>query len=208
MNNYNLMFPANAYDELYWAVQNKGDIATIYDNIAFILTDPLYDLTTEQKTHLTELFLAISKNGFVVFSPPKNPFLPLPMAVHNYFWVKPLSTKNYKRMQNPSRFVELVQFYQVEDGDRVWNGADLHWSMSTNVFSDIVHHNDLHDWRKPLSMVERLIKLYTNPGDTVLDPFCGSGVVAEACMRLDRGFICFDNNVELIAKTKERLKID
>jgi len=196
MSNY--MYVADASVELPAQANNSVD---------FILTDTLYDLTEKEKRALRQHFTRISINGFINFSPPENPFIPVDEATHNYFWTKPLSTKNYKRMVKPSRFVELCQFYQIEDAPRIWNGADLHWSMSTNILSDIVHHNTYHKWRKPLSLIERLIKLYTAPGNLVLDPFSGSGVVAEACIRLGRRYKCFDIDKGMIAETKERLSI-
>lgn len=191
-------YEADAYEEL-------KNFRSMGNNVDFVLTDPLYNLTTSQKTTLHQYFLSGSRFGYLVFSPPDNPFLPLQSASHNYFWMKPLSTKNYKKMRRPSNFVELAQFYQSHGQPKRWNAKDLHWSMSTNVAQDIVHHNDLHPWRKPLSLIKRFIKLYTNPGDVVLDPFAGSGVVAEACLQLDRKFICFDIDGELVEETKQRL---
>lgn len=176
----------------------------------FIIADPLYDLDLAQKEQLDFWFEGISKNGYVAFSSPENPFIEnVDDIIHHMFWIKPLSTKNYKAMKNPSRFVELMQYRQVFPEHRVWNGAKQHWSMSTNVYSDIVQEPMLHDqgWRKPLSLIKRLIKLYTNPGDTILDPFAGSGVVAEACMELGRGFVCFDNNADYVYSAKQRLNL-
>lgn len=126
-------------------------------------------------------------------------------STYNY-WIKPISTKNYKAMKNPSRFVELIQYSQGNIDNRVWNGKDYHWSMSTNVHTDIVHKQHHGEgWTKPLSLIERLIKLYTNHGDTVLDPFAGSGVVAEACMRLGRNSVSFDINKEYVIEATNRL---
>jgi site-specific DNA-methyltransferase (adenine-specific) len=52
--------------------------------------------------------------------------------------------------------------------------------------------NRLHPTQKPLALFELLIKTYTNEGDTVLDPFAGSGTTAEACARTNRGFIAIE----------------
>lgn len=176
----------------------------------FIIADPLYDLALSELELLDFWFTGLSRNGYVAFSPPENPFIPVAADVtHHYFWIKPLSTKNYKKMRNPSRFVELIQYKVVPETNRIWNGAKQHWSMSTNVFTDIVQEPMLHDkgWRKPLSLIKRLIKLYTNPGDTVLDPFAGSGVVAEACIQLDRNSVSFDINYDYVKEAKKRLKL-
>ncbi len=175
----------------------------------FIIADPMYDLPSDDLDTLDYWFNRLSINGYIAFSAPENPFISTAIdIVHHHYWIKPTSTKNYKAMKNPSRFVELIQYSQGNIDTRVWNGKDYHWSMSTNVHTDIVHKQHHGEgWTKPLALIERLIKLYTNPGDIVLDPFAGSGVVAEACMRLDRQFVCFDINEEYVTEAKERLGI-
>lgn len=46
-----------------------------------------------------------------------------------------------------------------------------------------------HPTQKPLSLLERVIRANTNPGDTVLDIFSGSGSTMIACDRTERNFI-------------------
>jgi site-specific DNA-methyltransferase (adenine-specific) len=46
----------------------------------------------------------------------------------------------------------------------------------------------------PLELPKRLIKLYSFKGDTVLDPFSGSGSTVLASKILGRNFIAFDTN--------------
>jgi DNA modification methylase len=48
--------------------------------------------------------------------------------------------------------------------------------------------------RKPSNVVARYIEYYTNPGDTVLDPFMGSGVTVVEAARLKRIGIGVDLN--------------
>lgn len=45
-----------------------------------------------------------------------------------------------------------------------------------------------HPTQKPLYITEKLIKLFTNENDVVLDLFMGTGTVAEACLRANRLF--------------------
>ncbi|MBE3040567.1 MAG: site-specific DNA-methyltransferase, partial [Chloroflexi bacterium] len=45
---------------------------------------------------------------------------------------------------------------------------------------------------KPLAIVESLLLNSTKEGDRVLDPFCGSGVVAVACKAHGRSAVCLD----------------
>lgn len=46
--------------------------------------------------------------------------------------------------------------------------------------------------QKPLALLERIISLSSNPGDIVLDPFCGCGTAIEASRRLSRRWIGID----------------
>lgn len=49
-----------------------------------------------------------------------------------------------------------------------------------------------HPNRKPLELCVELIEMSTKKGDLVLDPFVGSGTVAEACKITGRNFIAFE----------------
>lgn len=46
-----------------------------------------------------------------------------------------------------------------------------------------------HANEKPLRIVQQQVEVSTNPGDTVLDPFAGSGTTGVACVRTGRRFI-------------------
>jgi site-specific DNA-methyltransferase (adenine-specific) len=59
--------------------------------------------------------------------------------------------------------------------------------------------------QKPLAILERIIRASSNPGDTVLDFFAGSGTTGEAAHRLGRKFILIDNNNEAVEVMKKRL---
>ena len=50
--------------------------------------------------------------------------------------------------------------------------------------------------QKPLGVLERIVKVHSNPGDTVLDFFAGSGTAGEAAARNGRRFILIDSNPE------------
>lgn len=62
-----------------------------------------------------------------------------------------------------------------------------------------------HPTQKPVDLFEDLVKLHTNPGDTVLDSFTGSGATPMACLLTGRSFIGTELNEEYYTKTQERL---
>lgn len=51
-----------------------------------------------------------------------------------------------------------------------------------------------HETEKPLNIITDFVQLLSNKGDTVLDPFMGSGTTAIACINTDRNFIGFEIN--------------
>ena len=51
---------------------------------------------------------------------------------------------------------------------------------------------NLHDSAKPVPLFQFLIKNSTNKGETVLDPFMGSGTTAIACINTGRNYVGFE----------------
>ena len=52
--------------------------------------------------------------------------------------------------------------------------------------------------QKPIELLERIIRISTNEGDCVLDPFCGSGTTLVAAKLLGRKYIGIDTNPDAI----------
>lgn len=59
--------------------------------------------------------------------------------------------------------------------------------------------------QKPLELLERIISASSNPGDLVLDPFCGCGTSVAAAQKLGRRWIGVDITYLSIAVMKKRL---
>lgn len=60
--------------------------------------------------------------------------------------------------------------------------------------------------QKPLELLDRIIRCSTNPGDLILDAFCGSGSTLIAAQNANRKWIGIDVNPQAIQTTKSRLK--
>src|SRR6266540_4544594 len=60
--------------------------------------------------------------------------------------------------------------------------------------------------QKPLALLERIINASSNPGDVILDPFCGCGTAVAAAQKLGRRWIGIDITHLSIALMKNRLK--
>jgi len=60
--------------------------------------------------------------------------------------------------------------------------------------------------QKPLLLLERIIKLCSDEGDIILDPFCGSGTTCVASKLLNRKYIGIDKSLEAVKLTLNRLE--
>ncbi len=59
--------------------------------------------------------------------------------------------------------------------------------------------------QKPLGILERIVRVHSNPGDLVLDFFAGSGTTGEAAARNGRSFLLVDENPAAVAIMEKRL---
>ena len=56
--------------------------------------------------------------------------------------------------------------------------------------------NSPHPTAKPVGLLDWLVRTYSNSGEVVLDPFCGSGSCGAACLAAGRRFIGFEKDTE------------
>jgi site-specific DNA-methyltransferase (adenine-specific) len=62
-----------------------------------------------------------------------------------------------------------------------------------------------HPHHKPFSVLEPLVRTYSRPGDTILDPFAGSGSTPAAALRLGRRPACMEIEPEWAERVTRRL---
>jgi len=60
--------------------------------------------------------------------------------------------------------------------------------------------------QKPLGVLERIIRVHSNPGETVLDFFAGSGTTGEAAAKHGRSFVMVDESAVAVQIMEKRLK--
>ena len=97
---------------------------------------------------------------------------------------------------NPRRKIYFEESEGVAIQD-IWN--DFRDTRNQNVFVTG------YPTEKNPELLERIIKASSNPGDIVLDCFCGSGTTLEAASKLDRHWIGMDNSAEALETTLKRL---
>ena len=135
-----------------------------------------------------------------------------------------------KGIQIPSKeqWSKLCQVFKIDDNYNIlleqynmerykFNQPYIDFSVCTELqkeklkpYSEIWEYSkDKIDWfytSKPIKMLENIIEISTNKGDTVLDCFMGSGTTAIACHNLNRNFIGIEKDESYYINSLERIE--
>ena len=113
------------------------------------------------------------------------------------------------------RLANLSVTDKTRDESRVGSGFGKNvsnWVGREMVYPNNVIHmatessNQNHSAVFPVSLPSWFIRLFTRPGDTVLDPFIGSGSTAVAALQLGRHYIGIDTNPEYVELSNQRIQ--
>ena len=63
----------------------------------------------------------------------------------------------------------------------------------------------IHPTQNPISVLKRLVEIFTDEGDVVIDPVAGSGSTLRAAMELGRSAYGFEIDRKMYAKAKEEM---
>lgn len=111
------------------------------------------------------------------------------------------------------RLAKLSSTDKIRDESRVGSGFGKNvsnWLGRDKVYPTNVIHmatecgNKNHSATFPLELPSWFIKLFTVPGDLVLDPFMGSGTTARAAIQLGRNFSGVEIEKEYIELARKR----
>lgn len=89
-------------------------------------------------------------------------------------------------------------------GRKRWNGGG-HPAFWTYGYE---RDRNGHPTPKPVALMLQLVEEFSDPGDLVLDPFCGSGTTGVACLRLGRRFIGIEKDAGFAQVATERLQAE
>lgn len=91
-------------------------------------------------------------------------------------------------------------------------GAKCAWYDTSHRVENIIRHirkivprQNQHPTVKPVALVSHFLRLHTREGDTVLDPFMGSGTTGVACLQMNRRFIGMELSPEFFQMAQERI---
>lgn len=86
-------------------------------------------------------------------------------------------------------------------GKKRWNGGGRPAVWRTGIEKN----GNVHPTQKPVRLMTDLVADFTDPGDTVLDPFMGSGTTGVACADLGRKFIGIEREARYFDIACERI---
>ncbi len=114
-----------------------------------------------------------------------------------------------------TRLRKLSETDKIRDESKVGSGFGKNisnWLNRKMAYPDNVLHlatessNKNHSAAFPVALPEWFIRLFTKEGDTVLDPFLGSGTTAVAAKKNGRSYIGIDISPEFCSIAEKRLK--
>ena len=206
-------------------------------SVDLVLTDPPYNLTEKTEkmagfafggraglnfgewdknadilTYINEVSRILNENGtFVVFNAWRNLG-----DIANYAEKLDLVAKDVIRLEksNPMprnrdrRYIVDYEFaiWFVKAGSK-WTFNRQHPKYERPKYVGAIE-TGLHPTQKNLGLMEWLIKIHSNEGNVVLDPFMGSGTTGRAALNLNRSFIGIEQDSKYFEIAKTRLGVE
>ena len=151
----------------------------------------------------------------------------MPLKYHEIISVFSNKKHNYnrqftpkdKKAQRPNKYKNLIErdFNRgvIVNKKDVFGKHNVRYSIDNNdefcnpksiIKFEINKKNRLHPTQKPVSLMEYLIKTYTNENETVLDFTMGSGTTGVACLNTKRNFIGIEKDKQYFDIATNRIK--
>jgi DNA modification methylase len=123
-------------------------------------------------------------------------------------------TFNWREIAEPPKRKSASTMYHIDAGGKrhakpcreteLARPSDVWPIPAGNHFGDKSAHE--HPAPYPEALVERILKVLTNPGDVCCDPFLGSGTTGAVALRLGRRFVGCDINDDFVRRARRRLE--
>ena len=215
-----------------WKVENLDFRQGLYEleEDFTIITDPPYNINyeyNEYNDNLTdEEYIELISN----FKGLKLAIIHYPEETMKYF-VPALGVPNEVNVwaynsNLPARHSRLVNYYNLQPDyrkvlqpyknpndkrikERIARGIagarSYDWFSDIQLVKNVSKSEYPHPCPVPVELMERIIKLTTNEGDLVVDPFAGSGSTGVACVNTNRKFIGFEIDTLYADMANERI---
>jgi len=120
---------------------------------------------------------------------------------NTFYWIKPNKAPTPRK-----NFKSNVESAVVgtKGAVQTWYGGG---NSANYIEMPFVSGNEagLHPTQKPVKLMKHFIELFTKEGDTILDPFMGSGTTGVACVQTGRNFIGIEIDPTYFAIAEKRI---
>lgn len=131
----------------------------------------------------------------------------MPMKAHENILVfyrklptyNPQKTNGHKPINSYTKYIKTqnnTEIYGEMKREISGGGETDRYPRSVITFASDKQTSCLHPTQKPLSLIEYMIRTYTNEGDLILDNTCGSGTAGLGAKNLGRNFIMMEQDPE------------
>jgi DNA modification methylase len=140
----------------------------------------------------------------------------MPMKIHEIISIFYRNLPTYNPQKTDGKPYHVKEAYKTSQ----FLGSN---SSGSNIRNEIINDGDrfplsfieftrdrhkIHPTQKPVSLLEYLVRTYTNEGDTVLDNVMGSGSTGVACKNANRSFIGIERDENYFHIAKKRIEND
>jgi DNA modification methylase len=129
-------------------------------------------------------------------------------------WVKDPAWANCKwttnSLKSVDEFEDLYVFWkpgpQVINREKLPSSEWREWGSRAVWYVRSVRSNDDHEAKFPLDLASRVVRLFSDEGDLVLDPFMGSGTTAMACLSHNRRYIGIEKEERYVQLARDNIR--
>lgn len=148
-------------------------------------------------------------NTVTWFKPNAAPNLACRFFTHSteiVIWAAPARGKklqhhfDYAAMKRENGGKQMRDLWQIPEP----GGEQAVWSLPTPAKGEKTLGS--HPTQKPVSLLERVVRCSSRPGDLVLDPFSGSGTTGVAAVSCGRRYLGFEREAEYAALSRRRIR--
>jgi len=131
-------------------------------------------------------------------------------------WVKDAAWENSRWTSLSYKAVDEFEYIYIlwkpgitkHDRERLSNDEWKNWGSRGVWTFPSVRANDDHEAKFPIELPRRILKLFSDPGETVLDCFLGSGTTAISAILEGRNFIGIELNEHYAQLAKEKISLE
>jgi DNA modification methylase len=193
---------------LFYTFQDETGLTQVYDNRDCFINIKKY-LRSQRRAFADSRGVGLSRADKMLAEITNTSTI-----VRHYWgdaqWMIP-TKEMYNKLQSTGYFRREYEDLRREYEDLRREYEDLRYTFNNqkthhSVWNYEIAERNGHFTPKPVDLIENIIKHSSNEGDTVLDPFTGSGSVAEACIKTKRKYIGYEIDEKYYNIAEQRIQ--